>query len=262
MGLLRALPRSRRRARSPGAAARGRHLQDPRQVAEDRPPDAPGVHAQHRRRRLVERLPHAGAGQDSPRLRRLQHGPVSRCPAARSSSPATATASGRPSGYPHIACNCSSWTTTAATSSDRPPQPRHGPAPGRADGRPDHVQLAGIAGAAQRDPVGPLEHPPRRHQLGPARQRLPDPGGAPNAFHFQTQLSDGSIVVEEYYNQNNSGFGTFVKLPPQPPDGYAAFGPAYMDDPRNPPLRASAGSTTARPQSASPAVHARTASSR
>jgi hypothetical protein len=34
-----------------------------------------------------------------------------------------------------------------------------------------------------------------------------DPGGAPNGFHFQTQLSDGSVIVEEYYNQNNSGFG-------------------------------------------------------
>ena len=41
--------------------------------------------------------------------------------------------------------------------------------------------------------------------------------GAPNAFHFQTQLSDGCIVAEEYYNQNNSGFGTYLKLPPQPP---------------------------------------------
>ena len=41
-----------------------------------------------------------------------------------------------------------------------------------------------------------------------------DPGGAPNGFHFQTQLSDGSIVVEQYYNQNNSGFGSYIKLPP------------------------------------------------
>jgi len=64
-----------------------------------------------------------------------------------------------------------------------------------------------------------------------------DPGGAPNGFHFQTQLSDGSIVVEEYYNQNNSGFGALVKLPPDPPTGYPAFGPAKMDDPRNPPWR-------------------------
>jgi hypothetical protein len=64
-----------------------------------------------------------------------------------------------------------------------------------------------------------------------------DPGGASNGFHFQTQLSDGSLVVEEYYNQNNSGFGAFIKLPPTPPDGYAAFGPAFMQDARNKPWR-------------------------
>src|SRR5207237_2623819 len=55
-----------------------------------------------------------------------------------------------------------------------------------------------------------------------------DPGGAPNGFHFQTQLSDGSIVFEEYYNQNNSGFGSYIKLPPSPPADYPAFGPAWM----------------------------------
>jgi hypothetical protein len=64
-----------------------------------------------------------------------------------------------------------------------------------------------------------------------------DPGGAPNGFHFQAQLSDGSIVVEEYYNQNNSGFGAYIKLPPTPPGGYPAFGPAHMSDPRNKPWR-------------------------
>jgi hypothetical protein len=61
--------------------------------------------------------------------------------------------------------------------------------------------------------------------------------GAPNAFHFQTQLSDGGIVAEEYYNQNNSGFGAYLKLPLQRPDGYPAFGPAFQNDPRNTPLR-------------------------
>jgi len=64
-----------------------------------------------------------------------------------------------------------------------------------------------------------------------------DPGGASNGFHFQTQISDGSIVIEEYYNQNNSGFGAYLKLPPSPPKGYAAFGPGNMRDPRNVPLR-------------------------
>lgn len=64
-----------------------------------------------------------------------------------------------------------------------------------------------------------------------------DTGGAPNAFHFQTQLSDGSIVAEEYYNQNNSGFGAYFKLPPRAKEGYAAFGPGWRGDERNPPLR-------------------------
>ena len=61
-----------------------------------------------------------------------------------------------------------------------------------------------------------------------------DPGGAPNGFHFQTQLSDGSIVVEEYYNQNNSGFGAYIKLPLSPPKGYSQFGPGWMQSPKNP----------------------------
>jgi hypothetical protein len=62
-----------------------------------------------------------------------------------------------------------------------------------------------------------------------------DPGGAPNAFHFQTQLSDGSIIVEGYYNLNNSGFGSYIKLPGE--QQYPAFGPAFMHDPRNKPWR-------------------------
>jgi hypothetical protein len=78
-----------------------------------------------------------------------------------------------------------------------------------------------------------------------------DPGGAPNGFHFQTQLGDGDIVVEQYYNQNNSGFGALIKLSRpkylfpadllpdggKPGDAYAAFGPANMSDPRNAPWR-------------------------
>jgi hypothetical protein len=73
--------------------------------------------------------------------------------------------------------------------------------------------------------------------------------GAPNAFHFQTQISDESIIAEEYYNQNNSGFGGYYKIPQSPstwpekdltPE-YArrlpGFGPAWSQDPRNPTLR-------------------------
>jgi hypothetical protein len=56
-----------------------------------------------------------------------------------------------------------------------------------------------------------------------------------SAFHFQTQLSDESIVVEFYYGGKNEGFGTFVKVPARAPAGYAAFGPAYRGDPRNQP---------------------------
>jgi hypothetical protein len=58
-----------------------------------------------------------------------------------------------------------------------------------------------------------------------------DPGGAPNGFHFQSQLTDGSLVVEEYYNQNNSGFGAYLKLPQSPPEGYAPFNSASMKNP-------------------------------
>ena len=60
-----------------------------------------------------------------------------------------------------------------------------------------------------------------------------DPGGASNGFHFQTQLSDRSIIVEEYYNQNNSGFGAYIQLPAAIPEGYPPFGPGYANDPRN-----------------------------
>jgi hypothetical protein len=54
-----------------------------------------------------------------------------------------------------------------------------------------------------------------------------------SAFHFMTQLSDESIVFEEYYNLNNLGFGTYYKLPPRAPEGQPSFGPAALRDPRN-----------------------------
>lgn len=61
--------------------------------------------------------------------------------------------------------------------------------------------------------------------------------GTTDSFHFQTQLSDGDIVVQSYYNLNNFGFGMYFKQPIAPPEGYPPFGPANPNDPRNPPLR-------------------------
>ncbi len=57
---------------------------------------------------------------------------------------------------------------------------------------------------------------------------------SPSSWHFQTQLSDGNIVVELYYNQNQKGFGTLFKLPPTVPRGESAFGPGHIADVRNP----------------------------
>jgi hypothetical protein len=58
-----------------------------------------------------------------------------------------------------------------------------------------------------------------------------------NGFHFQSQLSDGSIVIENYYNQNNRGFGTHLKLPLRPPQGTPGFGPGYSRDGGDPKMR-------------------------
>jgi RNA polymerase sigma factor (sigma-70 family) len=54
------------------------------------------------------------------------------------------------------------------------------------------------------------------------------------AFHFQTQTSDGEIVVGVYYGGvGTQGFCTYVKLPVE--GNGPKFGPAYMSDPRNGP---------------------------
>ena len=56
-----------------------------------------------------------------------------------------------------------------------------------------------------------------------------------DAYHFHTQLANGSIVFEAYYNANNFGFGTLYRMPSAPEEGYAAFGPADRNDARNSP---------------------------
>jgi hypothetical protein len=53
---------------------------------------------------------------------------------------------------------------------------------------------------------------------------------AGQAFHFMTQLSTGDIVVEDYYNLNNNGFGAFLRMPPAPPAGSPAFHSAFPQD--------------------------------
>jgi hypothetical protein len=53
------------------------------------------------------------------------------------------------------------------------------------------------------------------------------------AYHFMTQLSDGDIVFEEYYNLNNLGFGTFYKMAASAPPGQPFFGSASVKDSRN-----------------------------
>jgi hypothetical protein len=58
-------------------------------------------------------------------------------------------------------------------------------------------------------------------------------GGAPIPFHFQTQLSDGSIIVENYYIPAMGGFGVYFKQPASPPEGTPPFGPAKVQhDPK------------------------------
>jgi len=50
------------------------------------------------------------------------------------------------------------------------------------------------------------------------------------AFHFMTQLSNTDLVVVDYYNLNNNGFGALYKLPVQPPAGTPSFYPAFVDE--------------------------------
>src|SRR5207253_8469739 len=58
-------------------------------------------------------------------------------------------------------------------------------------------------------------------------------GGAPIPYHFHTQLSDESIIVENYYTPAMGGFGMYFKQPARPPAGIPPFGPAKaQDDPK------------------------------
>src|SRR6185436_1087140 len=52
---------------------------------------------------------------------------------------------------------------------------------------------------------------------------------SPQAFHFMTQLSNGDLVVVDYYNLNNNGFGALYRLPPTAPPGQPQFYNAFGD---------------------------------
>jgi hypothetical protein len=54
------------------------------------------------------------------------------------------------------------------------------------------------------------------------------------AFHFMTQLSNDELVVTDYYNLNNNGFGALFRMPVRPPSGTPPFFSAFPED--NPPI--------------------------
>ena len=56
----------------------------------------------------------------------------------------------------------------------------------------------------------------------------------PNAFHFMTQLTNGDVIADDYYNLNNNGFGSLYRFPVRPPPGVPAFHSAFPSE--NPPI--------------------------
>jgi len=62
---------------------------------------------------------------------------------------------------------------------------------------------------------------------------------SPQAFHFMTQLSGGDLVVVDYYNLNNNGFGALYRFPVAPPPNTPAFHGAFPDN--NPPIDQTVG---------------------
>ncbi len=52
----------------------------------------------------------------------------------------------------------------------------------------------------------------------------------PQAFHFMTQLGNGDLVVVDYYNLNNNGFGALYRLPVGVPAGVPRFHSAFAAD--------------------------------
>jgi len=61
--------------------------------------------------------------------------------------------------------------------------------------------------------------------------------GSNNAFHFQTQLSNRDLVVVDYYNLNNKGFGTLLAFPAERDRSLPLFGSPDPNGPGNPDIR-------------------------
>ena len=59
------------------------------------------------------------------------------------------------------------------------------------------------------------------------------------AFHFMTQLSNRDLVLVDYYNLNNNGFGALYRMPLDPPAGEPRFHGAFAED--NPPIEQTVG---------------------
>jgi len=53
---------------------------------------------------------------------------------------------------------------------------------------------------------------------------------SPQAFHFMTQLGNGDVVVVDYYNLNNNGFGALYRIPPAPIYPNPAFHSAFASN--------------------------------
>ena len=256
--------RARAGAVPPAAGVQCGHLQDPRE-------DAKVVRLTHQ-----EFTPNTGAadwskdfrtprgGQDVTSSTACSTWARARCPAAGWCSPATATPSGRRSGYPTpVALQLFVMDDDGG---ERRVQIGHlnlgmAPAPGRPEGRPDHVQLAGVAGAAQRRSCGasgastPTAPTGGRSSAPSTRRRRAERLPLPDAALRRQHRRRGVLQPEQQRLRH------LLQVPAAAAGGYAAFGPAYTRRPAQP--AAAARPARQRPAASLPACRsARTASRR
>ncbi len=214
------------RALGRAAGPRRGHLQDSRQDAQDRAVDRPAVHAQPGRGRLVEKFGGSANGKDHIAYGVFNLGP---CPLPGGKLVFVSNRNGfRPpkGGRPTLQLfvmdedggNVEQIGHLNISQALHPVV--------LVDGR---IMFSSFEnqGLRSSDSWGLWSIHPDGTNWGPLISAFEFAGiGANNSFHFQTQLSDESIVLESYYINNNNGFGGYLKFPPRPREGYAAFGPA------------------------------------